>query len=119
MSLIEVIASVTILATSVSAILLAQVRGLDRVRAARLEMTATDLTRNLIRQWRLEEIDLAVPAQGHFEDRSGWYWQRSSDDWRTETMSGRQVTLRVSFRDLVHDEPWERKFVWLKNDHVQ
>lgn len=75
--LIDVLAALVILGTTVATLALAQWRSLAQVAATRQKAVASSLARDLITSWRLEDTRFSDFDEGEFEEQEGWSWRRS------------------------------------------
>lgn len=76
LTLIEVVAALVLTATTVTALLMAQTRSLTQLHIIRQQKIAADLAHELIRQWQLQPDELSRSADGSFDVRPGWTWER-------------------------------------------
>ncbi|MBN1510671.1 MAG: hypothetical protein JXB13_01530 [Phycisphaerae bacterium] len=114
LTLFEVVAALVLLATVVSALLVAQGRALQQLAELRERDQAARLVRELLVQWELAREDVTQPAEGTFPDAADWVWSRTvqpqavgmHDDW---------VRIRVvaSPRDRVSDPVAAVAYEWL------
>ncbi len=85
MILIEVVAALALLGTTIVAILVVRSRSLVQLQTAGERLQATQLARELITDWRLRQINVTRDDHGEFEFEpepgpgpgSGWSWRRS------------------------------------------
>lgn len=78
MTLIEVVASLVIVATTGTALLLAQSQSIAQLTATNEQKTAARLATHLILIWKIDPAPLGSNIEGQFEDQSGWKWQRQT-----------------------------------------
>ena len=77
LSLIEVVASLVLIATVVTSLLAAHARSLAQVKATRLRETADRATHELIASWAVETPGERLWIEGRFADLPGWHWTRA------------------------------------------
>ena len=77
LSLIEVVASLVLIATVVTSLLVAHARSIEQVKATRLLETADRMTHELMASWWVEAPGEGPWIEGRFEDLPGWHWTRA------------------------------------------
>lgn len=119
LSLIEVVASLVILGSAVTTLLAAYARNMANVKEAERQLVAHEIARELIAQWRVDEVDLTVSAQGAASNAAGWSWRRWAEPISlADAANLRQITVEV--RHQVHvdrDFLWNRRYSWLVRDN--
>ena len=115
LTLIEVVASLVLLATTATALLLAQGRSLEQLRAVREQHMASKLARELITHWKLEPPAPTTAMEGSFGARAGWRWTRHSQPYGLAKVKPLwQVTLTVHKRDH-KGENAVSSYTWLEH----
>ena len=95
-TLIEVVAALALLSTTLVFLLAAQQRGLQRLAESREQETAAQMARELIAEWRLQSKGFRAGGDGIFPVASAWRWTRTEEPFgHTEGTRLRQVTLAV------------------------
>ncbi len=97
LSLIEVVASLALLATTATVLLFAQGRSLDQLRATRDQEAATDLAREWLADWKLqaEGQKSSLPLDGQFGSHPAWHWRRQVTPYLSAEPS-RLVEMQLS-----------------------
>ncbi len=115
LTLIEVVAAIVILGSSVTAMLMARANNLGQLSDARRQMTARAIAQELIAEWRLAKVDLTAPASGSVEGEPGWSWRRSVESARLPgNLQGQDVRLEIiRVNDAANMELWSRSFHWI------
>jgi Tfp pilus assembly protein PilV len=112
---VEVVASLLIMGSAVTALLVGQSRSLQQIHEAERQLTAALVARELIANWRLEGVDLTAAASGEAPGQSNWRWTRSSARRAMENeLSLFEVTLVIEYRAedvFVQTRKWEYR--WL------
>lgn len=114
LTLIEVVAALVLVATSVTALLAAQGRSLAQLRQARAPETTATLARELITQWRLEPL-VVPPSEGEFLGQPTWRWTREvtlPTDGRLSELQ--EVVLSIHRRDDRGVERTIASYTWLE-----
>ena len=114
LTLIEVVAALVLVATSVTALLAAQGRCLEQLRCARELETAATLARELITQWRLDPLTVP-PTAGEFPGEPTWRWERRVGppvDGRATELQ--QAVLTILRRDARGVERPVASYTWLE-----
>jgi hypothetical protein len=75
LTLIEVVAAVTLLATVAASVLVAQSRSMRMIHRADARRKAAEFAESLVTQWRLEKTPLDTPDQGNLGEHK-WIWKR-------------------------------------------
>lgn|GEM_PF-2748244 len=115
LTLIEVLAALVIIGSSVTAILVAQSNSLDALTSSRRDLIAQHLAKELIANWELEEEDLRIDASGRISNDSDWSWSRSARGIRVaDQIAATEIRLAlVCRREAEALRPWRREFIWL------
>lgn len=79
MTLVEVLAALTLLGTSVVTLLQAQTRSVQALQTAKTRSVAAVIAEELIAEWELTNEDMLAPAEDWIEDHDGWRWQRTAE----------------------------------------
>lgn len=113
LTLIEVVAAITLLATTVTALLAVQSRSLAQLHAAHQREKAASLATDLVARCRCGALE--PTGEGIFANDPGWSWTRSALPYTDATTTDlMQVTLTVSHTD-VHGAATEViRYVWLE-----
>ena len=102
MTLVEVLAALTILSTLMVTFLVSQSQSLAQQRAANHRRDAAATAEELLAEWRLEELPLTQPARGGFEEMTEWSWRRDVERVRVVgDVEMFRVTLTVE--RITHD----------------
>lgn len=118
LTLIEVVAALTLVATSVTALLAAQGRSLEQLRSAQELETAATLARELIIQWRLDPL-VVPPLEGEFIENPKWRWRRkvgATTDHRATDLQ--EIMLTIYRRDNRGVEQRITSYIWLEKTHA-
>ncbi len=78
LSLIEVVASLLLIATTAAALLVAHGRSLAQLGDIRTQETAATLARELVTQWKLDPPEPAAEMHGRVETQPTWRWTRTA-----------------------------------------
>lgn len=115
LTLIEVVASLVLVATTVTALLAASGRSLEQLHSAREQQTASVLAKELINQWILEAPAEGEATEGHFHGYPGWRWTRQSAPypWLTETTL-EELTLTIHRLDGQGHDRVVAAYTWLE-----
>ena len=117
-TLIEVVASLVLLGTTVVALLSAQTRALQQLRASNWQRQAAHLAEELIAGWALEDHHPATDVEGVFPDHPGWSWRRSVGSLFTGEPAGLiRIQLEVIRTDDLGQSQTMASFVWLEAGH--
>lgn len=96
LTLIEVVASLALAATTATALLLAQSRALSSMQAVGERQMAGDLAHELLVAWKLDPPEDGPATQGSFESHADWSWQRISRPYLSaQVQSLQEVQLRI------------------------
>ena len=118
LTLIEVVASLVLVATTVSALLLAQSRSLQQLSATRHQERAAALANDLIRGWKVAPVTQGQTVEGTFESQPGWRWRREiqpSPDSRHLNLI--DVTLAIYRLDGTGRERVIARYTWIEEDN--
>lgn len=112
MTLVEVVAATLLVGTLVTGSLIARARYVTAMKTAQWQMTATEIARNMITTWQLENADLSAEAGGSVEGRPKWAWKRSAETKDVaDGVASMIVTLELRRHNAVSpSEPWRRSF---------
>lgn len=118
LTLIEVIASLVIVGTCVSAMLVAQGDSLRRLADCDRQLMARNLAHELIAGWKLDGEDLRQPEAGQLEEFDGWCWRRSANEYEIiERITGTEITLCIEkCPGRATTSTWSRCYSWLITD---
>ena len=115
-TLVEVLAALALLAGTVTCLLLAETRALRQHADAQRRAEVTALAEELIRQWKVEQVELSQPAAGFCEAEPRLRWQRTVEPFQT---ASNPTLLRVTLRLLELDQGGNERtlttLVWLIN----
>jgi type II secretory pathway pseudopilin PulG len=118
LTLIEVVASLALLATAVATLLAAQGRSLEQLRTARELETAATLARELITEQRLDPSPPLTDSEGLFASHSDWRWSRTVKPLAETGDSALQtITLAIYRKDALGVERVVTSYVWLEKPH--
>ncbi|MBI4716619.1 MAG: prepilin-type N-terminal cleavage/methylation domain-containing protein [Planctomycetes bacterium] len=114
LTLVEVLASLAIMGSVLTTVLVAHARSLEQLRACELGLTAQDLARELHEGWLVAGEDVTVPATGTVDQAGQWHWERSAARLDgPEPLPATEITLLVT-----RCEPrsgaanWTRAYHW-------
>ncbi len=120
LTMIEVVASLVLVATTVTALLVAHGRSLEQAEAIKTAEIANTLANELITVWRLEPLAPGDrhgrPArhEGAFASHPRWRWTRITEPAaQTLDQTVEQITLRVFKEDNAGQEQLIREVTWL------
>jgi Tfp pilus assembly protein PilV len=115
LSLIEVVASLVLVGTTVTALLEAHGRSLDQLHAIRTQQSASSLARELINQWKLDPAAGRLAVEDTFPSRSGWRWTRIALPFGSASqVELQEVTLRIYQTDGQGREKLVTSYTWLE-----
>ncbi len=119
-SLVEVMVSLLLLGTTITALLVAQARSLRAISHANERMVAAELARELITGWQLDGTDVLVAASGQFPGCEDWSWSRECTLKEVqEQVRMREVKVRIEHVSLGGGiEAFSHDVVWLVNEHT-
>lgn len=113
MILIEVVAALALLGTTIVVILVVRSRSLVQLQTAGDRLQAAHLARELITDWRLRQAHVAHDNHGEFEPGPGpgWSWRRSvSGVVVADRVEMKLITLEIVRRsgsnEVVASYPW-------------
>jgi Tfp pilus assembly protein PilV len=107
LTLIEVVASLVLIALTATSLLAAYGRSLEQLRATREQETADGLARELLAHWSVEPIPLDEESKGTFENEPGWQWSRNTQrQWGIVSLEVYELTLTIERRG--DDGHWRR-----------
>ena len=112
-SLIEVLASLTLLAVTTAALFAAQGRAWHQLAAAHERNTAADLAQELITSWKLDSAVRASSATGEFPQAAGWHWSREVQPY-AQAPGLLEITLHVHRRQSDSTTLTILTYTWLE-----
>ncbi len=114
LSLIEVVAALVLLATTVTLLLAAHTKSLEQLRTLRDRELSDVLANKLIASWKTQPPDWTVPAEGSFPAQPSWRWQRRAEPraW-LETLLW-EVTLTINKTNEFGLRHEVSLYVWLE-----
>jgi len=117
LSLIEVVASLALLAASATALMVAHARSLEQISATRDQAAASVLAENLIAAWRLDPDSDLDDCRGLFDSKPSWRWKRTREPCDLAMRPGLfEITLTVSRTDVRGAEQVVATHTWLERD---
>ena len=117
LSLIEVVASLALLATSATALMVAHARSLEQISATRDQAAASALAGNLIATWKLDSDSDLDDCRGLFDSKPSWRWKRTCRPCDLAMRSGLfEITLTVLRADVSGAEQVLATYTWLERD---
>lgn len=119
LTLIEVLASLTILGGAGVSMLLAQASAIDALHESALQIVAQRLARELKCSWDIDEVDQTTAASGAVEGYPEWKWVRSAETFLlTDAHAAIHVTLRMIHETQGYHQSiaWTREYHWLIDD---
>lgn len=111
LSLIEVLASLTLIAGAMTALLLAQSRSVRQLAATRRSAQTHDLAEALILQWRADPQPIA-PKEGRSDRDPRMRWVRAVTPFESGGRELQEVRLRVFTLDDKGDECVSAEYLW-------
>lgn len=115
LTLIEVVAALALLAGALTALLVAQTRGLKQLQAMREQERAAVLAEELIQRWKIEPPTMTDRLDGAFESAPGWWWLRAATASSIlDDPDVRQVTLSIYRRETDGLEHLVTTYTWLE-----
>ena len=120
-TLVEILAALTILGVSITTVLVAQAKCLQHLEVSRLELTSRQVAGELLVSWRLEKEDTTVESGGDIDSLEGWSWSRSARQIAiAEAAHVTEITLEVIYRNPDgRTAPWVRPYRWLVDHGTQ
>ncbi len=118
LTLIEVMAALTISAGAVTTMLVAMSAAVARLHTSQQQLKAQHIARELVAEWTLEKANIQANGSGAVTGYENWTWSRSSGSVKiAEGVSATEVRLVLTFEDPHNrHRPWTRAFVWLVAD---
>ena len=114
-TLIEVVASLVLLATTVTALLTTNGRSLEQLRAIREQETASSLAHEWIAIWKLNDTKDHLPMEGRFENHPGWRWPQSVKPYEpTYKLTINEITLTIYHQQPEKPERVVTHYTWLE-----
>lgn len=116
LTLVEVVASLVLMASVVSALLVAQGKLLRHLRFSEDQKLAAVLAEELIASWALES---PIAPEGIFEDHPGWSWARRTST--TPLVSDplvEEITLDIVQKWPSGEERRLASYQWLERRYV-
>ena len=115
MTLVEVMASLLVLGGAITGILLADSRSVAQIHAARQQIDAAEVARELVVNWRIEGVDLGAPSSGRARPDERWTWERTSGPrFIHEQIRMVEVVLRLRFQPTGQsDRTVDYEYHWL------
>lgn len=110
LSLVEVLAALTLIAGTMTAMLLAQARSLRQLAATRKASEAHRRAEQLILRWKVDPA--SATAEGAFDGSTLRWMREESPSWLSESRELREVRLRVYGRDA--QDGVLAEYVWLE-----
>lgn len=111
LTLVEVVCALVLLSVTVTALLAAQARSLEQLRASERQARAAQMAQELIDQWRLEHLNVAVDGEGWFENAPEWSWLRRVRQLDDVDLLEIRLTILWRTTDGVQDEI--ANYIWL------
>lgn len=112
LSLIEVLAAMTLLAGTMVSLVLAQGRSLQQLAATRRQHTADALARELVLHWTMEPPP-SDSCEGSFGEQPGWRYVRRAQpsSWDDKLL---EMTVTIFAMDSRGEEVVASSLVWLE-----
>ena len=117
LSIVEVLGAMVLLASTASALLLAQGRTTSQLSSLREQALGARLAEELVAQWKLDNQRnwITTNESGDFVAHSGWRWERVvRTPELVQTISATEITLRVVHRQPSGEERRVAQYVWLE-----
>lgn len=115
LTLIEVVASLVLLATTVTALLATHSRSLQQLTNINQQETAASLAQELITEWQLDESESEPPPEGNFKHKPGWRWVRDVIPYEpTYTNKINQITLKLFYQRDHEESEIVTRITWLE-----
>ena len=120
LSLIEVVASLVLIATTITLLLSAHSRSLKQLSTVRHQSSAAGLAQNLIADWKIHPPPKAMDTQGLFEGRPDWRWRRVIQPFAGGPRNNLQeITLTIFRTDQRSDAQIAATYTWLERSDDQ
>ena len=117
LTLIEVVASLALLATAVCGILIAHGRVITEWGTIRERHTATALATELVTPWKLDRSSSRTAKEGVCESHADWSWVKSRKPYSAATqLALKEVTLTLTHTGAI-GEPATYSWIWLEREH--
>ena len=115
LTLIEVVASLVLLAATATLLLTAQGRSLDQLRSIREQEIAAVLTHELIATWKLNPPGKHSATEGRWQSHAAWRWRRQLAPYPLTIRSVLQeVTLTLYRTDQEGNDVPVSTHTWLE-----
>ena len=114
-TLIEVVASLVLIGTVVTALLTAHGRSLAQLHGIQRNERASILARELITEWKLDRSVQPPAVEGGFEAHPGWRWMRTSIFYAGTSRSALQEVTLTIYR--THEQSGDKvltSYTWLE-----
>ena len=100
-TLIEVVASLVLLGSAVTTMLVAQANAVQTVAESKFYLEARAIASNLIAEWRITTVDVTQPGQDGVTDVPDWSWRRST----VPRASDEQPKVVEIVLEILHRDP--------------
>ena len=115
LTLLEVVASLALVATTAVVLLEAQGNSLAQLRTLGEQERAAELAGELITSWRLDPQALTASSEGDFDAHPGWSWRRTSIPLPLgNAITLREVTLSVFHTDARGTRTQVLQYTWVE-----
>jgi Tfp pilus assembly protein PilV len=116
LTLIEVVASLTLLAVTTVALLQAQNQALIQLRANQDQEIAAGLAHELITSWRIKTAERPEQGEGRFDDQPGWSWRLDSRPCSlAQTLPLEEFQLVINRRDSDGGVKTVARYQWIED----
>ena len=117
LTLIEVLASLTIVGGAVTLMLVVNANSLRRLAEGDLQLDAQSVARELIAGWALAEEEVTQSGSGTVAGLDDWSWARWSEEVEIAgDVTARKVVLELRYVQPFVSRKWTRQFEWLVNN---
>ena len=114
-SLIEVVASLLLIATTATALLVAHGRSLQQLKATVHQETAAALAGELMASWKIDPPGPGSTLSGGFQSRPSWRWTRGAQPYAAAVhLQLLEVTLALYRTDDQGNTRALRTYSWLE-----
>ena len=117
-TLIEVVASLVLIATTVTVLLTAHARSLNQLQTTREQQVANGLAHELITAWKLDPTARHTNGEGRFVSHPGWRWRTATVPVAsTHRLGLQEVTLTLYRTTDEGQEHLVSTYHWLEREN--
>ncbi len=115
LSLIEVVASLVLLATTATGLLAAHGKSLEQLAATRRQETAAILARQLVTAWKIDPPAPVSTMEGRLEGNTSWRWTQTMVPYSTHIDARiQEMTVTIYHTDERGNERCVAAYSWLE-----